>query len=406
MQGKSSLLDAMTAAFGGKKNVPTDPVRHGADSALIHIELDGGALTVTRRMAPDGSGSIEVTQTGHKIRSPQEMLDRLVSGRFLDPHAFTMLPAKEQRAQLLTIIDREGALAKIDERRARLFDKRTEVGRDLKRAEGELSRHKVVEVPAPIDVAALAAERAAISEQQRQAEHCNTAMQTATAKTMAAQRAADLDRTRLRQLEDEVAALRDALVGHDANVKALAEAEAADAAKAAEAIAEWTKPEAVARRTQLDADLARADSHNREVFAAEAGNKRRVEAADAVAKLEAQRTEQTKMIDKIDEQKLAFLTAAKLPVEGLGVDADGMTLNGVPFAQASGAEKLRVALAIAIAASPNLDDVWIRDGALMDDESLALVEEHAAAAGKRCWVEIISDSDPSAIVIQDGVVRE
>jgi hypothetical protein len=58
-----------------------------------------------------------------------------------------------------------------------------------------------------------------------------------------------------------------------------------------------------------------------------------------------------------------------------------------------------------MAASPGLDDVWIRDGALLDDDSLQLLAEEADKAGKRCWVERVGDRDPGAIVIQDGRVR-
>lgn len=112
----------------------------------------------------------------------------------------------------------------------------------------------------------------------------------------------------------------------------------------------------------------------------------------------------TKMLAVIDDRKAEILAAAKLPVDGLSVSDDGVTLNDVPFAQASGAEKLRVALALAIAASPGLADVWIRDGALLDEESLALVQEHAKATGHRVWIERVGTSDDGVIVIADGKV--
>jgi hypothetical protein len=124
-----------------------------------------------------------------------------------------------------------------------------------------------------------------------------------------------------------------------------------------------------------------------------------------VRQLEQQRDQQTAALEKLEEQKLALLAKAALPVEGLGVASDGLTLNDVPFAQASAAERLRVALALAMAASPALDDVWIRDGALLDDDSLQLIADQATKAGKRCWVERVGDRDPGAIVIQDGSVR-
>ena len=41
-QGKSSLLDALTVAFGGGRELPPDPIRHGKSSATIDVQLDGG----------------------------------------------------------------------------------------------------------------------------------------------------------------------------------------------------------------------------------------------------------------------------------------------------------------------------------------------------------------------------
>ena len=46
-------------------------------------------------------------------------------------------------------------------------------------------------------------------------------------------------------------------------------------------------------------------------------------------------------------------------------DVKGLLLGGVPFGQASQAERLRCALAIAMRQSPRLRDVWVRDGALL-----------------------------------------
>jgi ATPase subunit of ABC transporter with duplicated ATPase domains len=140
------------------------------------------------------------------------------------------------------------------------------------------------------------------------------------------------------------------------------------------------------------------------VIEAEAHMKRRAEADETVGKLAKERDDLTKVITTIDARKAEILGAAKLPVDGLSIDDEGITLNSVPFAQASGAERLRVALGLAIAASPELGDVWIRDGALLDEESLELVAKHAAAAKKRVWVERVGTKDPGAIVIHDGEV--
>lgn len=386
-QGKSSLLDALTAAFGGKTALPKDPVRHGADEAEIRVELDGGAIVVRRTVKPDGTSLLEVREDGGRVRSPQARLDELIGKRFLDPLAFLSLSPGDQRAALLTIVAEADRLAELDRKRIRAFDKRTELGRDLRRAEGELARLPDVTPATPIDVVAL-------SEEARQLEDAQRAQQAATARHDAARTNREAAARKVEGLRAQLAqAERELAESVDREERARVEAEQAAGPAGADA-----------RRDEIMAELRRAQEHNRRVAADEAAARRRVEASAEVDQLREQVQQCTDAIATIDTRKAEILAAAALPVPGLSVDDQGVTLDGVPLAQASGAERLRVALGLAIAASPGLRDVWIRDGALLDDDSLALVAEHAEAAGVRVWVERVGDRDPGAILIHDGGV--
>lgn len=403
-QGKSSLLDALTVAFGGKRSAPADPVRHGADAAVIDVELDGGDLTIHRTIDADGESKLEVREKGTVIRSPQARLDKIVGQRFLDPLAFLALSSTDQRSQLLAMFDGDGLIAKLEERRERIYAKRTEVGRDLKKAQGELARLKELPAGEVIDVGALNDELRALAEIQQQAQKAELVMQAATSRH-------GHMKGRLDGIDADIVELERKLADAKKRRQEVAgEVETTDAARAQakqelDAVrATWN--EIKPRRDEIDAELARAGEHNRAVFEAEASNKRRAAAADTVKQLDAQTSQQTELLAKIDAQKLEVLAQVGLPVDGLGISSEGLTLSGVPFAQASAAERLRVALALAMAASPGLDDVWIRDGALLDDDSLQLLAEEADKAGKRCWVERVGDRDPGAIVIHDGTERE
>lgn len=402
--GKSSVLTSLSMAFGGKRAIPRDPVRHGAEEGDITIDLDNG-MRIHLVVARDGTSKLELTDGEGALRSPQERLNALVGSRTLDPMAFVLLDAAAQRVRLLELIDSDKQIATLDERYARIYDKRTDVGRDMKKAEGELARlgpDKVVGVA--IDVAALSAERAALSERQQEGAKLTARKELATRKADEARSLCEANALAISNLTRQLDELRAKSDSLDTNWQTCQRA-ASEASEAVDKSAEeWLALQP--RRAEIDAELARADAHNRSVYAAEAENKRRREAAEIVARIEAQKLEQTKALDKIEAQKLAILRAAKLPVDGLGVDAKGVTLNGVPFTQASGAEQIRVALALAIAASPQLDDIWIKDGSLLDLNSLKMVADHAQAAGKRLWIERVGTRDPGAIVIHDGLVSE
>lgn len=408
-QGKSSTLDALTAALGGKRAQPAEPVRRGADEASIDIELDGGDLTIRRVIHADGESQLEVRDRMGALKAPQAMLDKLVGARFLDPIQFLQLPAKEQRAQLMRMIEGADRIAGLNEKRDRAFSKRTEVNRDRTKAVGELARLPAVEVGTSVDVAALSAKRTQLSEQQRASDEAARLAADAHREMVLAVQAANMNEDRIVELQKQIEKLQAELeraIARRSALKAsreMREAEAASAKVAADA-ASAEAAQIAARAAQIDAEIAAAGEQNRKVIQAEAHMKRRAEASETVEKLTKEHEELTRVIETIDARKAEILSAAKLPVEGLSVDDDGITLGGVSFAQASGAEKLRVALALAIAASPGLADVWIRDGALLDEESLALVEEHAKETGHCVWVERVGTSDPGVIVIADGKV--
>jgi hypothetical protein len=406
-QGKSSTLDALTAAFGGKRAQAADPVRHGAKEAAIFVELDGGKLTIDRTISPNGSSVLEVRDPDGAVKSPQALLDRLIGARFLDPLAFLALPPREQRTQLMRLIKDADRIEDLSAKRARAYDRRTELGRDLTKARGELERLKEtapIGEGTPIDVAALAAEKAKFSEQQRAGDGLGNVVSIAVSDHSLRQARVEQTKETIAELERKLASEREILERDLRDLATAAESEAAARQKLAAAAAAWDAT--AARRVELDEQIASADATNRAIYEASAHRKRLVEAEAATAKLDADYETCAKAIETIDERKASILAAAQLPVDGLAVTDDGVELNGVPLAQASGAERLRVALALAIHASPGLDDVWIRDGALLDEGSLELVAKAAKAAKKAVWIERVGTSDPGVIVIADGSVQQ
>lgn len=113
----------------------------------------------------------------------------------------------------------------------------------------------------------------------------------------------------------------------------------------------------------------------------------------------------TEAIACIDQDKVDCLALAKFPVPGLSFDESGILLNGVPFAQASTAEQIRVSLSMGIAMNPNLKVLLIRDGSALDSDSLRIVEEMARSNEMQIWMERVDESGQVGIVIENGVVR-
>ncbi len=402
-QGKSSLLDALTTAFGGKRAAPADPVRHGAESATIHVELDHGEITIERQIDKDGSTKLVVSDRTGPMRSPQAMLDALVgAGRFLDPISFLYLPPAEQRRSVLAIVG-GGQLTKLEETREKVYAARTEISRDRAKAIAALD---VIPKPRPtvemIDVAALAEERRQMSDLQRENEGIANEHRMVGAELARVASALDTKLGEIQGMQKRIAELRAQCEGLEKQQGTLALQQSDRKAKLDQRIADWNAT--LPRREQVDKQLATANDHNSRVAADVELARRRAAAEVLASDLETKHVEHTQKLERLERRKQDVIAAAKLPVDNLGVAHDHITLNGIPLAQASGAEKLRAALALAMAASPDLADIWIRDGALLDDDSLRIVEEHAESTGHRVWVERVGSSDDGAIIIQDGLV--
>ncbi|MGI9420342.1 MAG: hypothetical protein ACR2RA_21165, partial [Geminicoccaceae bacterium] len=74
-----------------------------------------------------------------------------------------------------------------------------------------------------------------------------------------------------------------------------------------------------------------------------------------------------------------MIEAVKMPIDGLGLGDGVVTLNGIPFDQVSTAEQMRTSVALAMAANPTLKVIRIKDGSLLDDDSLAMIAGMADA---------------------------
>ena len=153
----------------------------------------------------------------------------------------------------------------------------------------------------------------------------------------------------------------------------------------------------------IDTAALQADVGNANIIAAavakltvRAGHRKRADALDdTYREIEAS-------INKMDEDKRTAIAGAKMPA-GLAFGPDDeILLAGVPFDQASAAEQLRASTAIAMSLNPHLRVILIRDGSLLDADSMKLLAALAAEHDYQVFVERVAGDKPSGIVIEDG----
>lgn len=441
---KSSTLDALVAALGGKKYMDAVPVRIGEAAADITIELDGpehGPLEVTRRITPksDGTGfsdTLKVTCKSGRVSSPQSLLDQLFAGHMIDPLAFEALcelgpkGAREQRDILLRCLGIGDALDRIAESDKGIRVEREIVGRQQRIAEGTLSGLAPIPPPPatvpplldpkpPVDTAALTAQisEARVAEaghgavRERAAAAARDVDTAAQAVEREARRVADLER----QLVDARANLAGA---HAAQERTLAAAQTAnDAVKALKTVdtlaIEMDLAEAAgkntaharaveARRLEREAALAVERAHDEAV-------KRQAAAEADVATYRQQYEGHSAELTRLEKAKAAAVAAAPLPIPGLGISDDGVTLDGVPFSQAAASRRLRASFAIVAALRPQLRLAVCRHGERLDEQSLAALDEFARENRMQLLVEVVGTpadvGEATSIVIVDGTVK-
>lgn len=376
-QGKSSVLDAVWVALGGKDAAPDKPVRDGAASSIVYLDL--GDLRITRKFSAEGRTTLAVESAdGLRYPSPQAVLDELVGRLTFDPLAFSRMDGKRQAQTLRDLVGID--TSKLDAERKRLFDQRTDINRELKKLQGQLAG--MPEIIAPdeeVSVGDIAREHAnalGIKEANLRARR-----DLRDAKEHVVCCAGDVEKA-----ERQLAEARKKLVA--------AEADAASARAAVDALVE-PDLEAITNK------MSTIEQTNRAVREKRA---RAAKAADVQAK-ETEAGQLTKQLAQIDASKSKLLADARFPTDGLSVDGDAVTMGGLPFSQASSAQQLRCCLAIGAALNPKLRVVLVRDGSLLDEEGLQLVAEWAEAHDMQVLMERVSDGRAAAgILIEDGEV--
>jgi hypothetical protein len=319
----------------------------------------------------------------------------LFSTLTFDPLAFSTMDRKKQGETLRKIVALD--FAKLDAQRRFAFEDRQLVNRDLSNAKAKLH---AIPVPAkdlpqqPVVVADLIKERDAILQVNR---------------------ANDNQRHGIAKIDRDLETARATAAGYDHEIQSLkdrlatAEARLGSANQELDRIAgiRSAEIERVAKledksTAEVDEKIAAAESTNAQIRSAAYYNAQAKEVDELTVKSDGL----NEKIAGIDKQKSEALAAAKFPVPGLAFDDDGVTLNGLPFNQASAAEQLRISAAMGLAMNPSVKVLLIRDGSLLDEDSLKMLAEMAEAAGGQVTLERVGKGAECSVIIEDGVVSE
>lgn len=385
--GKSSVLDAITAALCGERVAPDKPVKTGASKAKIVLRTE--ELIVTRTFTDNGGeigGGLTVKDAdGRVFSTPQKLLDKLCATVGFDPLSFSRMDPKKQAEQLLKVCPVELDLAKNAADQKEAYEARRDWNRSAKDARAQVDALPELgdDVPTTeVSIAALSQELSRLNGRRRDIDQ-------------SASKIAELQ-TRIESGSEQIQQLKERISRIEADQKAWGR----EIDELTVNPSEIETIENEAKRTE--SSIQTAEATNRKVRVKLA----RAKAEEQLANIEAKAAAAEKRYGELTDARSSALKSAKFPVDGLSLDADGnVTLHGVPFSQASTAEQIKIGVALAAAGEPTLKLAFVRDGSLLDSDSMKVLAEMAEKHGLQVLIERVEDSSPSAIEIVDGCTK-
>lgn len=358
--GKSSVIDSVVMAFTGK--LTKDPIRKGSEKAKVIAETE--KYRVTRTFTTNGSYLTVESLDGAKYGSPQTLLKELFSDVSIDPLEFTRMSDQGRRIMMLEMAGLD--VIAIESRRNELYSARTAVNR-----EGKAVRARFDAMPEYPDLPREMDDVPKLTELYRTA--------TATEEKIR------ISKDSIVRLREEIAERQkqiDELEGHVMKAKTMI-----------------CDTELKSSEYYLAAINEAAD-RNKKIEA----NNQKLRTLELLNSLRDQRETLNAEIEKIDQSVIEAVKKIKLPLENLSINDDGVYLDGILFSELSTAEQIRASMAIAMSQNPELRVMFIKEGSLLDEDSLKIVNDAAIANDYQVWMECVHAPDDVGVEIHEGEI--
>ena len=385
-QGKTSVLDAIAWALGGKKYQPSQAVN--TDSVIpprLKVIMDNG-LVVERK---GKNSDLKVTDpTGKK--GGQQLLDEFVEELAINLPKFMDASGKDKATTLLQIIGVGQQLAELEQEEKSLYQERLYVGRTADQKE-KFAKEQPYYPDAPQDlvspselirqqqdILARNGEKARIRANANEAERKAAVAEQAL--SMAYGAAAEAEK----RLEEAKAAYN----------KAMEEKEIAfsDAENAGE-------DESTA---ELEENIARIEEINIKVRA----NLNKLQAEEDAKEYRDKYTTLSQQIEDVRKEKTALLDNADLPLPGLSVMDGELIYKGQKWDNMSSAEQMIVSTSIVRKLNPKCGFVLLDKLEAMDLDTLAEFGRWLEQEGLQAIATRVSAGDECSIIITDGYTEQ
>lgn len=377
-QGKTSVLDAIAWALGGKNFQPSNATRDGSIiPPYLKVQLSNGIIVERKGK----NSSLKVTDPTNK-KGGQALLNEFIEQLALNLPKFMNSSNKEKANTLLQIIGVGDQLAKLELQEKELYQERLTIGRiadQKKKFAAEMTYYD--NVPAePVSPQELINQQQAILAQNGENQR---------------------KRQKVTQYEYQVKTLTEEV----ARMKKLLKAKEDELTQA-------TYDLSVAKTDALDLyDQSTEELENNLAGIEEINRKVRANLDKAKAEEDAKEYEDnyrifTDKIEKVRKEKLNLLKSADLPLPGLSVEDGELTYEGKKWDGMSGSDQLKVSTAIVRKLNPKCGFVLLDKLEQMDLDTLNEFGKWLEKEGLQAIATRVSTGDECSIIIEDGMIKE
>lgn len=398
-RGKSTVLDCIQEALAGK--VAKNPIRNGEESGKIVLEIGENKTQyiITRTFTDKGSYLKVENADGFKTSSPQKMLDELIGRISFDPLSFSNMDPKKQRETILGICPALD-VSDLDLERKEKFDERTGVNRVVKELQVQVDELRKVELPEdlPVEIVNAAdimkARDKDLADIEDNVSKRDTILENHRKGAERIDQLSAFNRDNAQMIidfEKQIAEIKERIALNNTEIEKI----------------DISEPQI----GELEKDIVtlkdRADDKSLQLEGLERTNEKiraRDRLKEKAAELESRILEAAKLtgnLEQIDKKKKERFAAADLPVPGLVLGEDGIFVEETPFEDLATSERLRVSFNIAMALNPRIKVVFIRDGSLLDPDSLAEVYKMAEDKGFQVWIEVTTADEKIGFMIKE-----
>lgn len=366
-QGKTSVLDAIMWILGGERYRPSEPKREGS------VTPPYGKITLSNGLVVERKGKNSdlkvIDPSGN--RAGQQLLNEFISQFALDLPKFMNGNNKEKADTLLQVIGLGDKLYELDQQEKELYNQRRTIGQIA-----DQKKKYAAELPVYPDVPTEPISATDLIKEQQEILARNGENQKKRQRLAELQSKAESLQKQIEELLIKQSEIKKDIEIAQTDAKDLQDQSTAELEKSIADIEE------INRKVRMNLDKEKAETEAQEY----------AEKYDAhTEKIEAVRSARTDLLD-----------GANLPLEGLSVEDGELTYKGFKWDNLSGADQMKVGVAIVRKLNPKCGFVLLDKLEQMDLDTLKEFSAWLRQEGLQVIATRVSTGDECSIIIEDG----